>query len=240
MYAIIRLGNGKYYISAVFGYYCVITATDDYQRYLEGIHNQYYLVLNEGKNELVKQYIFDRNSKYLEPSVLIINCGQDNWIIDSEGHGGIDFLTDVSQDYIEDEIPAALLNKCIQIDVDYHYNEYPEIKSQVDVDNLMSVSGYFHDACIDKFKQNEDGSVFVAFDSVWGCSIEVWLSGDVSYSIKSRATEEYDPYWSEATVLIEDGFVYFVDDGDMKVEDIGDGYCWFKARNMKYHVIPKE
>lgn len=240
MYAIIRLGKREYYISAVFGYYCVITAIDDYERYLEGIHNQYYLVLNKEKNKLVKQYIYDRNSKYLEPSVLIVDCSQDNWNVDSEGHCGIDFLADVSQDNIEDEIPAALLNRCIQIDADYHYNEYPEIQSQADVDNLMSVSGYFHDACIDKFKEYDDGSVFVTFDGVWGCSIEVWFSGDVSYSIKSRDPEEYDPYWSGSTVLIEDGFVYFVDDGDMKVGDIGDGYCWFKARNMKYHVIPNE
>ena len=240
MYAIIRLGKGEYYISVVFGYYCVITATDDHQRYLEGIHNQYYLVLNKEKNKLVKQYIFDKNSKYLEPSVLIVDCDQDNWNVDSEGYGGIDFLTDISQDNIEDEIPAALLNRCIQIDADYHYNEYPVIKSQADVDNLMSVSGYFHDAYIDKFKEYDDGSVFVTFDGVWGCSIEVWFSGNVSYSIKSRDPEEYDPYWFGSTVLIEDGFVYFVDDDDMEVEDIGDGYCWFKARNMRYHVIPDE
>ena len=35
MHAIIRQGEGKYYVSAVFGYYKDITATDDYEKYLQ-------------------------------------------------------------------------------------------------------------------------------------------------------------------------------------------------------------
>ena len=49
MHAIIRQGNGKYYISAVFGYYRDITATDDYERYLEEIHKPYWIVWNPEK-----------------------------------------------------------------------------------------------------------------------------------------------------------------------------------------------
>lgn len=44
MHALIRLGDGKYYVSAVFGYYRNITATGDYQRYLEGIHKPYWIL----------------------------------------------------------------------------------------------------------------------------------------------------------------------------------------------------
>lgn len=50
MHAIVRCGQGQHYISTVFGYYCKITATDDHERYLERIHNQYFLVLNKEKN----------------------------------------------------------------------------------------------------------------------------------------------------------------------------------------------
>ena len=46
MHAIIRQGNGKYYISAVFGYYSDVKSEDDYQRYLESIHTPYYVVFN--------------------------------------------------------------------------------------------------------------------------------------------------------------------------------------------------
>ncbi len=39
-------------------------------------------------------------------------------------------------------------------------------------------------------------------------------------------------------MILKDGFIYFVDEEDMKVEDIGEVFCWFKARNLKYHIIP--
>ena len=39
MHAIIRQGNGKYYISSVFGYYNDVKSEDDYQRYLERINS---------------------------------------------------------------------------------------------------------------------------------------------------------------------------------------------------------
>ena len=111
------------------------------------------------------------------------------------------------------------------------------IRNDKDIKNLMMVSGGFHDACIDCLEE-KDGALYVLFDGIWGGQIEMWFSGDVEYDISSRNPKEYDPYWYDSTMLIENGFIYFVDAEDMKVEEIGEGYCWFKARNVKYHVIP--
>ena len=58
MHAILRQGNGEYYVSAVFGYYRDIAATNSYQRYLERIHKPYFI------KELLKE----------NESVLSINC----------------------------------------------------------------------------------------------------------------------------------------------------------------------
>lgn len=41
-----------------------------------------------------------------------------------------------------------------------------------------------------------------------------------------------------STVIINDGFIYFVDEEDMTVDQISEGYCWFKARHMKYRINP--
>lgn len=240
MHAIVRCGQGRYYISTVFGYYCEITATDDYERYLESIHNQYYLVLNKEKNRMIKQYIFDKNSKYLDPSVLIIESDNSDWIVDDKGKGCVDFLNGVGQDSIEYNLQADILDRCIQLDAEYHYNKYPYISCQKDIDDLMNVSGGFHDACIEKLAQQTDGSLYVLFDGVWGCKIEMWFSGEVAYSVGSRNPDEYDPYWSSSTMLIENGFIYFVDDEDIDVFGITDGYCWFKSKKLKYHVIPNK
>ena len=47
----------------------------------------------------------------------------------------------------------------------------------------------------------------------------------------------HDPEMAVLGVL-QDGFVNFVDEEDMTVEKIGTGYCWFKARQMRYRVVP--
>ena len=41
-----------------------------------------------------------------------------------------------------------------------------------------------------------------------------------------------------STVTIDNGFVYLIDDEDVSVHDINSSYCWFKAKTMKYRVIP--
>lgn len=45
MYAIIKQENGQSYTSMVFGYYCPVQSQDDYDRYLESIHNQFYIMM---------------------------------------------------------------------------------------------------------------------------------------------------------------------------------------------------
>lgn len=239
MYAIIRLGKGEYYTSVVFGYYCSITATDDYQRYRQSIHNQYYLVLNKEKNRLCRHYVFDSNSKYLDPLVLIVDTDNSDWIVDEKSHGCVDYLSDIPADKIEDELSQEQLQRCIRADSEYVYNEYPEIHTKKDIDNLMAVAGWFHDGYIEKCEKVSDDELYVLFYDIWGCKIEMWFSGDVSYCIDSRSScDEY--WWNDSTMLIENGYIYFTDGSDMSISEIKDDYCWFKAKNVKYHIIPKE
>ena len=65
----------------------------------------------------------------------------------------------------------------------------------------------------------------------------MWFTGDVSYDTSSLNLEDVFPAWYGSTMILKDGFIYFVNEEDMKVEDIGEGFCWFKARNIKYHII---
>lgn len=54
MHAIVRQGDGKYYVSPVLGYYKDVKSKDDYQRYLESIHTPYYVVWDEAGEHLIK------------------------------------------------------------------------------------------------------------------------------------------------------------------------------------------
>lgn len=240
MHGLVRLKGGKYYDTEIFGYFCPISSADDYERYHQRIYNQYYLVLNEDKSALCRQYVFDSGIKYLDPAVLIVDDDRSRWVIDENGNGCIDFLSELPPDAIEDRLTSEQLAHCIELDASYHYEAYTLVETATDIDNLMAVSGGFHDAYIKMFEVQTDGALYVLFDGVWGCKIEIWFTGDVSYSIESRDPDYEDPDWFEATVILQDGYIYLVDDEVKKVEDIGNWNCWFKARKMKYHVIPNE
>ena len=71
MHALVNQGNGKYYVSYVFGYYTDITATDEYERYVQSIHSPYFIVWDENKQKLIKN-----GSKYKLPYSTNYYCRQ--------------------------------------------------------------------------------------------------------------------------------------------------------------------
>lgn len=232
MYAFVREADGKFYMSKVFGYFDCRKDKIDY-------YHRYWIVLNREKNALIKQSVFLENTKYLETMVLVVDSDQRDWISLDEKRKAESFLpADELLDMIESNtVPDELLRRCIDEDQSYMFNEYPEVCTEKDVEDLMWVSGSFHDAYIADLRKDGE-SLYVLFEGTWGCKIEIWFSGEVSYDVSSRDPDSYDPYWFGSTVILHDGFVYILDDDDATLDNIGDGWCWFKARKMKYHVIP--
>ncbi len=241
MHALIRQGNGKYYVSAVFGYYKNITAADGYERYLQSIRNPYWIVWNEAKNRLVKWHASDPNTpQYITPQLLIVDADESDWVEDENGEGCVNFLSkEIIDSLLQSEQQSEeILAQCRAVDAAYEYNEISEIKSDSDIKNLYWATGAFHDARIVEEELQDDGTLYLRFDGTWGCEVEVWLWGDLEYDTSSRDPEKWDPYWFGATVLMQDGFIYFIDDDDMTVDQINQSYCYFKARHMKYRIIP--
>lgn len=240
MLAIIRKGNGQYYTSLVFGYYSVSSSIeDDYQKYLDSIYNQFYIVLDESKHKLIKQTVFDRNNKYLQPLILIVDHTTDDWNIDENDNGCVSYLdyasllSSVEGNTVSDDI----VSRCVLEDSKSEYCEYKTVETQKDIDNLDWASGNFHDAYIKYFKEEND-SLYILFDGTWGCQIEMWFEGNVSYSTESRNPDEYDPYWSDSTLICNNGYFILVDCENTTEEEIREGYCWFKGNKLKYHIIP--
>lgn len=237
MYAIVRNRDGTYYTSMVFGSFCRSTAADEINKYHDSIHDQFVLVLNEEKNRMVKRFIYPSEDKYLDPRVLIVDADRKDWILYEEDQGCVNFLSDTDFYADEIELEPSILSKCIAMDAMQTYPEVVEVITEADIENLCYVSGWFHDAYIKECVQDGD-TLYVLFDGVWGCKIELWFDGDVGYCIESRYPEYIEPIWYDSTILKADGYFYLVDEGDMKVEDITDEYCWFRGRHLKYHVIP--
>ena len=227
MYAIIREGDGRFYTSMVFGYYQSFNK------------KRFWIVLNKSKTALIKQPMMQQNTKYLIPMVLITDADESGWNKIGENKESVDFLpTDQLLSMIDhNSVPSELTQKCIEMDSAYIFKPTRTIHTADDIRDLEWVSGGFHDAFIADIKQNDD-SLYILFDGTWGCKIEVWLEGDISYDTSGRDPEKGDPNWFGGTVTIHNGFVYLIDEEDVSVEEICSNYCWFKARTMKYRVIP--
>lgn len=240
MHAIVKLPNGTSYISAVFGYYQNIISKDIYKQYDERVHNPFYIVWDPTHTKLVKWLENVPNTKYIIPQILIVDADISDWITNDEGEGCVNFLTKEQLEImIYDGIqPEAVLRKCRDLYADYHYEEINEIRNQQDIDNLMAAAGYFHDARIAEEHIEEDGTLHLHFVGTWGCEVDLWFSGDLDYDTTSRDPEETDPYWYDSSIILQDGFVYFVDEENMTVEKIDHSYCYFKARHMRYKITP--
>lgn len=240
MYAIVRQGQGKYYTSTVFGYYHDVKATEEFARYHAWIYSPYYVVWDEDKTHLVKVFANEQNTKYIIKQVLIVDTDTQNWVFGDGDMGCVDFLTREVADRLvqSQDMPADIFEKCMGLENAFSFDPCPEIKTNKDIENLNSVAGGFHDACIETCQWQEDGSLYVRFAGVWGCSVEVWFWDDVSYSVESCDPKKGDPYWYYSSVFMQDGYIYLVDESDMTAEEIDNSFCWFKARNMKYRVIP--
>ena len=241
MYALIRLGKRAYYGSYVFGYYENIVSTDEYQKYVESIYSPYYVVLNAEKTRLVRVFEMAQNKPQLIRQVLIVDWDIQHWVIDKDDTGGVSFLPrDLADAIIESgETPSDILEACLALDREYHYEPYQMIRNDADIRNLMGVFGGFHDARIACERHQEEGRLYLRFAGSWGCDLEVWFWEDVQYCTKAVDPKLYDPYWFDATLIIENGYVYLISDRDRCAEDVNDGLCWFRAKNMMYRVIPK-
>ena len=233
MYAIINKGNGHYYTSAVFGYY-----NDKIEKY--GSWKQYLIVLDEAKKKLIRFSEYDqRKMPHLHKSALFTDGDQSDWTIDKNGYGGVSFIPkDAALEYVRTGTPADVLARCLEYDRQNPYSEVQAVENEKDIDNLMWASGYFHDAYIEDIAPVTDG-IRVMFDGVWGCKIEVLFTGEVAYNTDSRDPETDDPYWFGSSVAFYYGFIYMVDEDEMNIDEISDGYCWFRARKMSYKIIPE-
>ena len=240
MHGMIRQGNGMYYVSAVFGYYADITAKDDNEAYLQRIYKPYWIVWDEKKERLIRWHAMTPNTEHLIPQILIVDSDQSNWKTNEKGIGCVDFLSrELLDSFLDKEHqPEDVLEMCRSVDSDYTYEEIKQIKTGKDIEDIMWASGGFHDAYIEKEEILNDGTLHVRFDGTWGCKIDIWFSGELEYDTSSRNPEKCDPCWFGSTILFQNGFVYFIDDDDMTVEEISKGYTYFKAREMKYRIIP--
>ena len=239
MHALVYLQNGSYYTSAVYGYYKgPATIRKGYERY--------WIVWNSSKTRLIRWPAMVPDKEYLVPQILIVDSDQSNWIIDDDNDSCcVDFLTiELLISILDNNVqPENILKKCRNADAPYIFHDKMEIKKQKDIEDLDWISMGFHDAFLTKKEFLEDGSLYLALDGIWCCELEIWFSGEIEcHTATGKNGEEYDLYWDWqiATILMHEGFIYFVVDEPVTTfADIKSDCCYFKARHLKYRITPR-
>ena len=139
MHAIIRKGNGKYYVSAVFGYFRSVPKDDSYEEYIRCSRYPYYIVWNEEKTALIKKHQFVQDTEYIIPQVLIVDGDQTGWEFDSKTRSEwIAFLPRGLADELVQKktLPEQIRRQCLVEDDNFTYQEYREVKTQKDIDEI--------------------------------------------------------------------------------------------------------
>lgn len=238
VYAIINLGEGRFYTSLVFASYCDECQEDNYWWV------RYYIVLNEEKTALVKQYAFDvRHKPQLHKVVLITDPDQGDWRLDQKSGCG-EIAATTKPELLALVEKGTVTDELIKMDAAYHFDAFQEIRQEKDIKALMSVSGSFRDAWIEACRETDEG-VYVLFAGVWGCKIEMWFSGDVQYDVRWIDVVHGYPLWSSATMILAEGYIYFTNREGVSVEemrrleDLDEDCCQFIAAHVRYHVIPE-
>lgn len=232
MYGIIREGNKQYYITRILGFYNDSEDPD---------LGRYFIVLDRNKKKIQKVYLYNPEVKpHLDLRVLLLDNDTDDWILDEHEFGCVDFLSEVNLPEMVSHniIDRDVIDKCVAYDKPSTFKEVNEILSEKDAEIFMDITGELHDARIVELEKIDDNSLRVLFDGIWGCDVELYFEGDVSYCTDSRDPMEYDPYWGDSQVAIQDGFITFYDDAYTDVSEINDNWCWFRARKMSYKIIP--
>ena len=121
--------------------------------------------------------------------------------------------------------------KALALFEDIHNGEWRVIENREDAENLLLMSGCFHDGVIDSFSYDRDGGLNVIVSGCWGAKISLRFAGDV----KMQFSEEAFAMLVDATIFTEDGFVYWADDYSVKsAKDITEKMCYFRARLLQW------
>lgn len=238
MYAIVCNEEGEYY-SPVFGYYKKVKTTDIDDRYVEETDMPYYVVWDKDGNRLIKWFAYVPYSNKIVHEIIIVDSDQTDWVLNNE-EGCVNYLTKEIIDSIMgmDEQLADILDICREKFEGYVYSSYPEIKNEKDIEDFMWAASGLHDARIVQKEIDKDGTLYLKIHGIWGCDIEIWFWGDIEYTFANKDIDDDENYWIDSSIIIENGFVYLIDEEDMTVDGIKEYNAWFKARHMKYHILP--
>lgn len=88
----------------------------------------------------------------------------------------------------------------------------------------------------ERSSETRSTKVYLRFEGLDDFQVEVWFSGDLEYD--ASRMDVGCSTWCDCTLILHDGFIYFADWYDLTIDNITSEPNYFKARHMKYRIIP--
>ena len=237
MHAIIRLGNGKFYTSAIFGRY-------------KGEGNNYgtdiFIVYNQAKDKLIAlPQISYGEDNIIHTNLIIFDTHDISWKFSygARRYGFVSFLNrEKAMQIIQTgRFPSGtnIESRCRQEDESLQYKKWHKIRTTADIKNLMEATGGFHDAYVKECKkEKQSGDIFIRFSGIWGTDLEMVFQGEAKCHLHDP--EESEPWWFDAKLQKFQGKYYLFDSADASIAEFDnwstDCFC---AKEVYYHIVPR-
>lgn len=237
MHAIIRLGNGRFYTSAIFGRYK--GEGDNY-------NTDIFVVFNQTKEKLIAiPQISYGQDNIIHTNLIIFDTHDISWKFSygARRYGFVSFLNKEKAFQIikTGRFPSGtdIESRCRKEDESLVYKKWNKIRTTADIKNLMQATGGFHDAYVTECKKdNQTGDIFVKFSGIWGTDLEMVFQGDAQCHLHDP--EESEPWWFDCKFQKFQGKYYLFDSAEASAVDFNnwntDCFC---AKEVFYHIIPR-
>lgn len=228
MYAVVGNEPGLIYPSVVFGHY---------KEMFKGKEHDYYIVLNESKDRLVKKYGYERKCQGVYEYIDVMDFDVSDWHMIDKECGQVDFFDSNLPDLVlNDMVPPELLKKCQELNKNYDFRKWKEIQTEEDIKKLDDLVCSFHDGYISSINMNlRDDSITLVMVGIGNFYVEMcfyeWPTFNVcNYSATDR--------WFGSSMYFKDGYFCLINDDECGITTDNYDYTWFRGKKAKYRIVP--
>lgn len=225
---------------------------------LESYYSSVFAISNQGFHTSVitfdnKNNKFEHLKMYEDGrrKVFILNCDEDEFVekeriklnlfTSLKSIKGYDWLLekdDVIKKILKNQpIDEEYIQKAQNTNSEIVINEWENVNSKDDINNLLSASCNFHDSYLSEmvYTHNKDRKLKLTFSNCSNAVVTLLLEGDIKINFESFETYDYIIY--NVSMILNNDQIYFVLNNDVKsVDDINSNDNYFKAKVLKWKI----
>ena len=231
------------------GYYSTVFGSfgDGWYRFL--------ITYDDAKDCFDAVYMY-RTEPHITRKVFILDCDESEWKtsdavyleggLSDKDAKGYPWLLDnpelVSKIFHGEAVDASYKAIAKEMNAALRIGEWKYVETEADAENLMSAAWGFHDGIIQGISYKTDtydtSRAEVVFGGCWNCTVTLVFEGDIVAHY--ARLERSDIYIFDATLLFENGYVYWVNCDAKAVDEISENCIYFRGRSLKWKIETEE